>query len=78
MKLSLKYVKVIIEFLSSSGQGLEVVNDLLIVSPKEWHFSYTDLVYDCVVLEKKADLSDLSVIFSSDAYNLVIALRKEG
>lgn len=81
MKLSLKYVKVIMDFLSSSGQGLEVVNDLLIISPKEWHFSYTDLdgkIYDCVVLEKKADLSDLSVIFSSDAYNLVIALRKEG
>lgn len=81
MKVSLKYVKVLMDFLSSSGQGLEVVNDLLIVSPKEWHFSYTDLdgkIYDCVISEKEADLSDLSVIFSSDIYNLVIALGKEG
>ena len=81
MNLSLRYVKVIIEFLADSGQTFEVVTNLNIISPTRWDFTYSDLdgrSYRCSVLERDADLEGLSVIFNSEVYKLVIVLNKEG
>ena len=81
MNLSLRYVKVIIEFLADSGQTFEVVTDLDIISPTHWEFTYSDLdgrSYRCSVLEQDADLTGLSPIFNSETYKLVIALNEGG
>lgn len=81
MNLSLRYVKVIIEFLADSGQTFEVVTNLNIISPTRWEFTYSDLdgrSYRCSVLEQDADLTGLSPIFNSEVYKLVIVLNKGG
>ena len=81
MNLSLRYVKVIIEFLADSGQNFEVVTDLNIISPTRWGFTYSDLdgrSYRCSVLERDADLEGLSIIFNSEVYKLVIVLDEGG
>lgn len=81
MNLSLRYVKVIIEFLADSGQTFEVVTDLDIISPTHWEFTYSDLdgrSYRCSVLEQDTDLTDLSLIFNSEVYKLVIVLNEGG
>ena len=81
MNLSLRYVKVIIEFLADSGQTFEVVTDLDIISPTHWEFTYSDLngrSYRCSVLEQDADLTGLSPIFNSEVYKLVIVLNEGG
>ena len=81
MNLSLRYVKVIIEFLADSGQTFEVVTNLNIISPSRWEFTYSDLdgrSYRCSVLERDADLEGLSVIFNSEVYKLVIVLDEGG
>ena len=81
MNLSLRYVKVIIEFLADSGQTFEVVTNLNIISPTRWEFTYSDLdgrSYSCSVLERDADLEGLSVIFNSEVYKLVIVLDEGG
>lgn len=81
MNLSLRYVKVIIEFLADSGQTFEVVTNLNIISPTRWEFTYSDLdgrSYRCSVLERDADLEGLSVIFNSEVYKLVIVLNEGG
>lgn len=81
MNLSLRYVKVIIEFLADSGQTFEVVTNLNIISPTRWDFTYSDLdgrSYCCSVLERDANLEGLSVIFNSEVYKLVIVLDEGG
>lgn len=81
MNLSLRYVKVIIEFLADSGQTFEVVTNLNIISPSRWEFTYSDLdgrSYRCSVLERDANLEGLSVIFNSEVYKLVIVLNEGG
>lgn len=81
MNLSLRYVKVIIEFLADSGQTFEVVTDLDIISSTHWEFTYSDLdgrSYRCSVLEQDADLTGLSPIFNSEVYKLVIVLNEGG
>lgn len=81
MNLSLRYVKVIIEFLADSGQTFEVVTNLNIISPTRWDFTYSDLdgrSYRCSVLEQDANLEGLSVIFNSEVYKLVIVLNEGG
>lgn len=81
MNLSLRYVKVIIEFLADSGQTFEVVTNLNIISPTRWDFTYSDLdgrSYRCSVLERDANLEGLSVIFNSEVYKLVIVLNEGG
>lgn len=81
MNLSLRYVKVIIEFLADSGQTFEVVTNLNIISPTRWNFTYSDLdgrSYRCSVLERDANLEGLSVIFNSEVYKLVIVLNEGG
>lgn len=81
MNLSLRYVKVIIEFLADSGQTFEVVTDLDIISSTNWEFTYSDLdgrSYRCSVLEQDADLTGLSPIFNSEVYKLVIVLNEGG
>ena len=81
MNLSLRYVKVIIEFLADSGQTFEVVTNLNIISSSRWEFTYSDLdgrSYRCSVLERDANLEGLSVIFNSEVYKLVIVLNEGG
>lgn len=77
MELSLRYMRVLLEFLEDSDQSLEVVSDLTIVSSNHWDFTYRDLdseVYRCSIKER-GSLKGPVIIFDSELYDLSIIIR---
>lgn len=77
MELSLMFIKILMDFLTSSQQTFESVKNLTLVSRSLWRFVYEDLdgsLYLCKILPSE-DVQDYEcVAFRSEEYGLSIVI----